>query len=184
MVSPRVRTELIATAHLSGEDHARIRDLMGAAFEDFTDHDWSHALGGLHAVVREGDDVVAHGSIVLRRLLVEGRSLRCGYVEAVAVAPERRREGLGDQVMAELEALGPGYDVLALSSSRDAMAFYRARGWRVWRGPSSVLTPYGPDRVEPTPEDDGAIHVYGGPDDHPLDLDAPITCDWRDGDVW
>lgn len=166
------------TALLGAVELARARDLMDAAFDDFTDDDWSHALGGLHAIVVDGDRVVAHAALVQRRLLVAGRSLRCGYVEAVAVAPDRQGTGLGAEVMAELEAHAPAYDVLALSASERAVGFYEARGWTLWRGRSSVLGPQGP---EPTPDDDGAIYVLGGTG---LDLDDPIACDWRDGDVW
>ncbi|WP_148615688.1 GNAT family N-acetyltransferase [Nocardioides rubriscoriae] len=169
---------VIHTAHLTTADLAQVRDLMDTAFEDFTDHDWAHALGGVHVLLRRDEVVVAHGALVQRRLLVEGRSLRCGYVEAVAVDPARCRQGLGSQVMAELEALARAYDVLALSASTAGVPFYEARGWHLWRGPSSVLAPDGP---EPTPDDDGAIYVLGGTG---LDLDAPIACDWRDGDVW
>ncbi len=176
-------TTLVPTAHLGPADRAAVRDLMDAAFDDFSDHDWDHALGGLHAIVHDGDEVVAHGSLVQRRLFVpvEGRSLRCGYVEAVAVAPTRQREGLGAQVMAALEALAPGHDVLALGASTAGAPLYRARGWQRWRGPTAVLAPTG---LERTPDDDGSIYVLGGPDDVPLDLDAPLACDWRDGDVW
>jgi hypothetical protein len=31
-----------------------------------------------------------------------------------------------------------------------------------------------------TPQDDGSVLVLGGE----LDLDAPLVCDWRSGDVW
>jgi hypothetical protein len=41
--------------------------------------------GGIDALVREGEAVIAHGSVVQRRLLHSGRALRTGYVEAVAV---------------------------------------------------------------------------------------------------
>nr|WP_139981808.1 GNAT family N-acetyltransferase [Nocardioides litoris] len=166
------------TALLPDDDLRQARDLMDRAFVDFTDDDWSHALGGLHALVHREGRVVAHAALVQRRLLVRGRSLRCGYVEAVAVDPAFQGQGLGAAVMAELEGHGPAHDVLALSASTRAVGFYEARGWQRWRGPSSVLSPDGPLA---TPEDDGAIHVLGG---HGLDLDAPIACEWRDGDVW
>ena len=68
--------------------------------------------------------------------------------------------------------------MLALSASEVAVAFYEARGWEKWRGPSSVVTP---DGMLATSEEDGSIYVLGGTG---LDLDAPIACDWRDGDVW
>ncbi len=40
------------------------------------------------------------------------------------------------------------------------------------------LTPSG---IEPTADDDGTVHVLPG--DTALDLEAGLTCDWRDGDV-
>lgn len=169
------------TALLDPADLADARRLMDLAFGDFSDDDWEHALGGLHVVVREGDGidgVVAHGSLVPRRMLVSGRPVRCGYVEAVAVHPDRQRRGLGARVMAELEALAPGYDLLALSSSAAGLPFYRARGWVPWRGPTAVLAPTG---IELTPEEDGSVFVLHHGD---LDLRARIACDWRVGDVW
>jgi aminoglycoside 2'-N-acetyltransferase I len=81
--------------------------------------------------------------------------------------------------MAALEALAPAYDLLALSASEDGVALYVSRGWQQWRGPTSVLAPGG---VEPTPDDDGSVYVIPGTT--ALDLNGPITCDWRSGDVW
>ena len=167
------------TAELTPAELAEARALMGLAFDDFTDHDWGHALGGVHALVVEDGSLVAHGSLVARRLLHQGRSLRCGYVEAVAVHPAARRRGLASVVMTSLEELAPAYDVLALSASELGVPLYVARGWSPWRGPSSVMTPEG---LVATPEDDGSVYVLPG--SAPVDLDAPIACDWRDGDVW
>ena len=82
------------TAWLAAGELAAIRALLDDAFRGgFSDDDFEHGLGGIHAVVREGDDLVAHGSVVMRRLLHEGRALRTGYVEAVAVRADRRRLG-------------------------------------------------------------------------------------------
>ena len=36
------------TAQLSSDDLAEARALCDAAFDDFGDADWEHALGGLH----------------------------------------------------------------------------------------------------------------------------------------
>lgn len=191
MVSPggtRTPSRLILchTAELAPDELAAVRGLLDAAFDDFSDTDWSHGLGGMHALVvggAGGDDVLAHGSLVMRRLLVGGRSLRCGYVEAVATAPQHRRAGHASTVMTALEGLAPAYDLLALSSSDQAQALYAGRGWLPWRGPSSVMTP---DGTRATPEEDDAIRVLvpAGSPHGDLDLDAPISCDWRDGDVW
>lgn len=166
------------TAELGAREVGEIRALLMVAFDDFTDDDWEHGLGGQHAMVRADGVLVAHGSLVQRRLLVAGRSLRTGYVEAVAVHPDHRRQGHASTVMAALERLAPAYDLLALSASEDGAPLYRARGWQPWRGPTAVLGPGGP---EPTPDDDGGVWVLGGQD---LDRDAPVACDWRAGDVW
>lgn len=105
------------TADLTAADLAVVRALLDTSFDDFSDRDWEHGLGGQHVLVRDAGLIVAHGSLVQRRLLVEGRSLRCGYVEAVAVLPDHRRRGHAALVMKHLEALGSAYDVLALSAS-------------------------------------------------------------------
>ncbi|MDI6910329.1 MAG: GNAT family N-acetyltransferase [Nocardioides sp.] len=167
------------TDELSAAELAETRALMDVAFSAFTDHDWSHALGGTHALAIEEGRVLAHGSLVPRHLHQGERSLRCGYVEAVAVHPDAQRRGLGSAVMAALEDLAPAYDLLALSASARGVPLYRARGWSLWRGPSSVLALDGP---VPTPDDDGSIYVLPGASG--VDLDGPIACDWREGDLW
>ena len=164
------------TSELSSAELAAARALCETAFGEFGDLDWDHALGGLHALVTDHDAVVAHGSVVLRRVLVDGHWLRCGYVEAVAVDPEQRGRGLGHQVMAALERLAPGYDLLTLCSSKEGRVLYESRGWTRWSGPTSALTP---DGVRATPDED-SIYVWGDG----IDVTAPITCDWREGDLW
>jgi len=168
------------TGELTPEELRAVRTMLDASFDDdFTDDDWEHGLGGTHVMVLEGDAVIAHGSLVLRRLLHGGRSLRAGYVEGVAVRPDRRGSGHATTVMAGLESLASAYDLLALSASDDGVALYESRGWELWRGPTSVLAPTG---IEPTPDDDGSVYVLSGRT--ALDLDGPLTCDWRPGDVW
>ena len=172
------RLVLAPTAHVGYDLLAGARALMDLAFDDLEDDDWEHALGGVHALVVDDDRVLAHGSVVLRRLLHAGRALRCGYVEAVATHPDHRRRGLAARVMDALEALGPGYDLMALGASDEGLALYAARGWVPWRGPTSVLSP---DGIRRTPDEDGAVLVLGADG---LDLDGGLTCDWREGDVW
>lgn len=172
---------LAHTAQLVRPHLRAARALLDLAFDgDMSDEDWEHAIGGMHALVWDGPQLIAHGSVVQRRLLHGGRALRTGYVEGVGVHPDRRGEGHGGQVMAALEAIiRRGYDLGALGSSEMALGFYAARGWQVWRGPTAVLAP---DGLRRTPDEDGGIFVLPG--EVPLDLDGELVCDWRDGDVW
>jgi len=152
----------------------------GGVTGSFDDEDWDHALGGVHALVHDGGELVAHGSVVQRRFLHAGRSWRVGYVEAVAVAAAARRRGHGATVMAALEeVVRRAYDVGGLSATDDGAPLYRSRGWQLWRGPTAVLAPGG---KVPTPEEDGSVYVLPGA--VPFDLDGELVCDWRDGDLW
>jgi aminoglycoside 2'-N-acetyltransferase I len=169
------------TADLPPSLLAGSRALLEASFDDWEDDDWEHSLGGVHAVVTEGTTVLAHGAVVMRRMVHAGAALRCGYVEGVAVAADRRREGHGSAVMAALERIvASAYDLGALGSTDEGLPFYGGRGWQPWRGPLSALTP---DGVVATPDELGWVLVLPGPA-VPLDLDGPLVCDWRDGDVW
>jgi aminoglycoside 2'-N-acetyltransferase I len=172
---------LIHTADLDGDTRDDARQMVHDAFDGgFTDADWEHALGGMHALVCHRGAIIAHGAVVARRLLHQGRALRCGYVEAVAVREDWRGQGLAAAVLDALEQVLRGaYELGALSSSDAGRTLYAGRGWRPWRGETSVLAPAGITR---TPEDDGDVYVL--PVTAELDFDGALTCDWRDGDVW
>ena len=173
---------LAHTHELDGSTSKAAQALLLDAFDgDWSDADWEHSLGGVHALLWDDDGaLIGHGAVVQRRLLHAGRALRTGYVEAMAVRADRRGEGHGGVIMDSLERVVRGaYDLGALSSSEDALRFYAHRGWSRWQGPSFVLTPGGRKRTE---EEDDAIFVL--PVTLELDLTGEITCDWRDGDVW
>jgi aminoglycoside 2'-N-acetyltransferase I len=180
-----VRVTRVHTADAAPGDLAAARALMDEAFADlpederFGDADWEHALGGQHLLVHDGERLVGHGSLVMRRLLHDARALRAGYVEAVATASSHRRRGVGTAVMAGLEALAPAYDLLALGATDEGLLLYESRGWQRWRGRLHALTP---DGVVRTQDDEGWLLVLPGA--ARLDLDGDLTCDWRDGDLW
>lgn len=178
------RMTAVRIAHTAELERATLeaaRALLDDVFAgEMTDHDWEHALGGVHVLVWEGAELIAHASVIQRRLLHGGSALRAGYVEGVGVREDRRRRGHGAAMMDALERIVRGADDLgALGTTDEAVSFYARRGWRKWQGPLSVLTPNG---VQRTPEEEGAVYVL--PLASPLDLAGELTCDWRDGDVW
>ncbi|MET9435952.1 GNAT family N-acetyltransferase [Streptomyces sp. NPDC006551] len=172
-----------APTHALGTERLlAVRQMLDTAFEgDFSDEDWDHTLGGVHACVEDERGVAAHGSVVMRRVLHDGRSLRVGYVEGVAVRADRRRQGLAGVVMAELERVIDGaYAFGALSASDEGAALYRARGWTLWQGRIEVLSPDGIVRLRDE-EDSTYLRPAGG--GRLPDPAAPLVFDWRDGDV-
>src|SRR5947208_1396806 len=92
------------TADLDAATLGAARALLDQVFgAEMTDHDWDHALGGMHALVWEAGELVGHASVIQRRLLYAGRALRAGYVEGVAVRADRQGRGHGGAMMDALE---------------------------------------------------------------------------------
>jgi aminoglycoside 2'-N-acetyltransferase I len=173
-----------STDELGPERVTRLRALFDVAWRDgpdgFTDLDWDHAVGGVHFLVEDGDRILSHASVVERALEVDGRPLATGYVEAVATLPSHQRRGHGSAVMrAAGEHIDRTFELGALATGE--VSFYERLGWVVWKGPTFVRTARGP---VPTPEEDGSVMVRRSPRTPELDLSAPISCDWRPGDVW
>ncbi|WP_103501140.1 MULTISPECIES: GNAT family N-acetyltransferase [Streptomyces] len=179
MSAPTLRTA--PTADLSAGELEAARTLLATVYEEAQDgSDWEHCLGGTHILLYRDGQLIGHTAVVLRRLLHDGHALRTGYVEGVAVRADERGHGHGATLLAEAERLiRGGYEVGALCSTEMALPFYAARGWQLWQGPTSALTP---DGVERTPDEDDAVHVL--PVTAKLDLTGALTCDWRGGELW
>lgn len=176
--------EVRRTEELSNAELDELRALFDAVWPDpndrFTDEDWDHTVGGVHFLIREAGEIVSHASVVERELHTGGHRLRTGYVEAVATREPDRRRGLGSSVMREAgRHIDEGYELGALGA--DLFGFYGRLGWVPWRGPTSVRTADGQVR---TPDEDGYVLVRITPSTPRLDLDAPLSCDWRPGDAW
>lgn len=176
----QLRTEELTTAEVDA-----VRELLWAAFADdedgaFSEDDWQHSIGGMHFVLDLDGRVVSHASVVERQLHVGGTPVRTGYVEAVATAVGQQRRGYGTALMREVNAyIGQHFELGGLGTG--SQGFYEQLGWQIWRGPSSVRTAKGVDR---TADEDGYILVLQTPSSPALDLAAPISCEWRPGDVW
>jgi aminoglycoside 2'-N-acetyltransferase I len=178
-------TDLPRTAHTFGLTSAElieIRTLLTDAFDgDFSDDDWDHALGGVHALLYESGELIAHGSVIMRRVLHGGRSYRIGYIEALAVRADRRRQGLGTRIMDALERVIDGaYEAGALSASDDGAELYRARGWQLWKGRIEAI---GPDGLVHLPDEEGSAFLRPAAGRPLPEPSVPLVFDWRDGDV-
>ena len=137
-------------------------------------------MGGVHVLAQDDGRLVGHAAVVERRIEIGGVALRTGYVEAVAVAPDRRGEGIGSRVMDDVaEIIRAEFELGMLGTG--VQPFYERLGWRIWGGPSAVRTDHG---LEPSPDEDGYLMVLDTPTTPALDPKALITCDWRPGDSW
>jgi aminoglycoside 2'-N-acetyltransferase I len=177
-----VVVEILHTSRVEPDVLEQVHAMLVDVFEgDFDATSWEHALGGMHVLVRETGELVGHGSVVQRRIVHCGRALRCGYVEAIGVRADRRRRGLGRVIMAAVnEVVRGGYELGALGASDDGAPLYRAFDWEAWDGPTEAMSPDG--IVSTTTDTEGSLMVLRV--SAALDPAQPLTCDWRDGDVW
>ena len=183
--SARPAIRLVPSDELRTEEEAALRELFDEAWSDaaeggFTEQDWGHAVGGVHVIAEADGLIVAHASVVERELHTAGHRLQTGYVEAVATRPSHQRQGLGSLTIGAAGALiDRTYRLGALATG--VVGFYEKLGWLAWQGPTSVRTDA---RMVRTAEEDGNVFVRLTPTSPELDLSAPISCEWRPGDVW
>jgi aminoglycoside 2'-N-acetyltransferase I len=160
-----------------------LTDLCVAAFDEPWDDYWESIGPGIHVMAEHPSrGIVAHAAIVERLLYPGDATLRAGYVEAVAVAPDLQRTGLGTQVMEVIDGMiDQRYELGALGTG--SHEFYARLGWVTWQGPSWIRERDG--RLVRSTEEDGDIMVRLTPMTPPgLDLSGPIAVDWRPGEVW
>ncbi len=141
-----VRT--VPTADLDASERAGLRRMLDDAYAgDFDDEDWDHALGGLHIMVADRGDLIAHAAVVQRRFLHADRSWRGGYVEAVAVHRSWRGQGFAAAVMTEAErVIDRAYDLGALSTSNCRPGPLRGAGMAPMAGPDRGPVPHRRDQ--------------------------------------
>ncbi len=132
--------------------------------------------GGVHLLLYEGDRLVSHACWVDRALQQEGHEpLRTAYIEAVATEVDARGKGYATILMEAIAERVKEYPLAALSPADTTL--YARLGWLPWRGPLSVRTMQG---IEPAP-DESAMVLLTPSTPAWLDLDAPLSCEWRAG---
>jgi aminoglycoside 2'-N-acetyltransferase I len=174
---------VVPSGALSTVEWSALTDLCVAAFNEDWDGYWDSIGPGVHVIAEVPErGIVAHAAIVDRLLYPGDATLRAGHVEAVAVAPDLQRRGLGARVMEVIDGMiDEGYELGALGTG--SHAFYARLGWVIWRGPTWIRERDG--RLERSPDEDGDIMIRLTPTTPAgLDLSLPIAVDWRPGEVW
>ena len=169
--------QIIPSAVLPAATHAAIVQLCTAAYgEDFTPY--MIYPNPVHVLGYRADTLVSHAMWVTRWLQPGAAPpLRTAYVEAVATAPAHQGRGYASAVMGHLAAAIAGFGLGALSPA-DA-AFYVRLGWQRWEDPLAIRTSNG---ILATPDEE--IMILRLPPTPPLDLKAPLSAEWRSGELW
>lgn len=167
-------------ASLDASTRAAIRELLDIAFDgDFSDADADHAAGGIRVLAVDGDTIIGHAALVGRQMQVNGVPVTVGYIEGVAVHPDRQGQGHGKALMQIIGAHAQEkYAVSMLSTGEHA--FYEKLGWVRFLGKSYVTE--NEQMVRTADEDEGLMVLTADASWHTRD--CVVVCDWRAGDVW
>mgnify|MGYP005730260543 CR=1 FL=1 len=170
--------EVLASSKLTTATRQLINILCSRAFEE----EWQlEAMGkGWHVLGWLDGQLVTHGMWITRWLQVaDGPLLRTAYVEGVVTEFAFRNGGLATAVMQRIAYEIEEYELGGLSPF--SVAYYQRLGWEQWRGPLFIRTERG---LLATPEEDECVMILRLPQTPPLNLDAPLSAEWRAGELW
>lgn len=161
-LSPALRTEILALCRRAYGQPLSFETLAVDA----------HVIGSYDG------RVVTHALWVTRWLQVaSGPLLRTAYVEAVATDPACQRRGFATGIMRVLAEAVREYDLAALCPAEER--FYLRLGWVIWKGPLLIRSATG---LLPTPDE--TVMILRLPRTPALDFNAPLSAEWRHGELW
>jgi aminoglycoside 2'-N-acetyltransferase I len=169
------------TQDLADQTLADTVRLLEAAYDESFEGYWEDIGPALHFMVMSNGDILAHACVVYRHLHTQGHELRTGYVEGVATWPTHQKKGLASTAMRAVNAhIDRSYDLGGLSTGSNT--FYERLDWENWKGPTYIRQEDG--TLLRTAEDDGTVMVLRTKRTPPLDTSAPISAEWRAGELW
>ena len=170
--------QVMKSQDLSDSEYTEIVELCSRAFEEdyrpFVDmfHNATHILG-------RNDGVLVTHALWITRWLQSGDSplLRTAFVEGVATEESYRRRRFATVLLRRLACEIKDFNLGALSTGTPSI--YAQLGWQLWRGSLFIRTDRG---LMHTPNDSAMVLIL--PKTPPLDLDAPLSAEWREGELW
>lgn len=165
LISDTLRTEIISLCNRAYEEN------MESLFDTFVNA--SHILGYC-------DDLLVSHALWVTRYLQAGTNpiMRTAYIEAVATEVKYRNRGFATSIMKHLVGEIRDYELAALSPFN--VEFYRRLGWELWRGPLFIRTN---EKLLASPDDE-EVMIFRLHKTPSLDLNAPLSAEWRDGELW
>jgi aminoglycoside 2'-N-acetyltransferase I len=174
----KVSIDVKPGSSLSQNEIREVIDLCSLAFEeDFSSYldefdDPVHVLAKLDGIL------VSHALWITRWIEIRGlEPLKTAYVEGVATGEIHRGKGYATAIMKRLAGEIQGYDIGALSPADTTL--YTRLGWEYWQGPLYARKKGDWVRV---PEETAMI--LRTPKTPSIDIQAPLSIEWRKGDVW
>lgn len=178
MMSIDLTIRHVPSSELAPEAAASVYRLCDLAYECPTRPLFDALGSGDHLLASRGAVLVSHLMWVTRWLQPEGQPpLRTAYVEMVATHPSEQGQGYATCLLEAALPCLANYELAALSPATESL--YQRLGWQFWRGP---LFARKAGRRIPTPGE--RVMILPLARTPGLDLDLPLSVEWRPGEVW
>jgi aminoglycoside 2'-N-acetyltransferase I len=165
LISEALKKEIVSLCNRAYEQDM---EPLLATFLDAT-----HILGYSDGVL------VSHALWVTRHLQVGiDPIMQTAYVEAVATDANYRNRGFAASIMKHLIGEIQDYDLAALSPF--SVEYYGRLGWELWHGPLFIRTN---DQLLAS-SDDEEVMIFRLPKTPVLNLNASLSAEWREGELW
>ncbi len=176
--SKNLSIEQIPSDQLTSNRIRTILDLCNRAYEEDLEPLFQTFGKATHLLGRIDATLVTHLMWVTRYLKPDGMHiLKTAYIEMVATDPDHSGQGYATALLQLVPEAVASFDLAALCPAETRI--YHRLGWQYWRGDLYIRTDSG---VEKTPE--ARIMVLELPRTPPLDYDADLSAEWREGEVW
>jgi len=177
-MTPQLILDVIKSENLSEQERSEIIGLCSRAFNTNYEPLFQTFNEATHILARLQESLVSHALWITRYLkYVELPIFRTAYVEAVATEDAYRGRGFAMKVVQKLASEIMGFELGALSPSNHRL--YVRLGWELWRGPLFISSPEG---WVSTPDDE--VMILRLPKTPRLDINAPLSAEWREGELW
>ena len=170
--------ETISGVEISKDKLHAVFELCQRAYGEDLEFLYGNFPDPTHILAYHQKQVVSHALWITRWLQFGNEPLlRTAYVEFVATDPPFQRRGYGKAVMRHLAHAVRDFDLAALCTG--VAAFYQNSGWISWRGPLYIRSEKG---LIETPNEE--VMILRLPNTPTLDLTAPLSAEWREGELW
>jgi aminoglycoside 2'-N-acetyltransferase I len=164
---------------LSADEYSEVLALCSQAFRrDYSPY-MKKFKDPVHILGRYRGKLVSHVLWITRWLQIGTSPVLCtAYIEALATDLEYRNMGFASEIMRKAAGEIKDFDIGALSTG--SQGFYTRLGWQLWQGPLFIRTDKG---NVPTPDEHGVM-VFSLPGTPPIDLNTPLSIEWRKIEPW
>jgi aminoglycoside 2'-N-acetyltransferase I len=180
MTPDNLSLEVKKSIDLSEHERSEILTLCTGAYQTDYRPFMATFFNPTHVLGRINRKLVSHALWITRWLQNgDAKPWRTAYIEAVATEESYRKRGYASAVMRRLAEEIKDFDIGGLSTGH-SKHLYATLGWQLWRGPLFIRTDRG---LLATPEEKGVM-VLPLPQTPPLNLDTPLSVEWREGELW